>query len=80
MTAEAHLGRPQALYPSLRQLASYVEQLRRLPDQILKKSQEQGFYGTHCSVSVYDAGKESNHENRKGPHGPPGIWEVFSLG
>ena len=46
MTPEAYLGRPRALLPSLRQLASYVEQPRRPPDQTPKEFQEAGLFRT----------------------------------
>jgi 3-hydroxy-9,10-secoandrosta-1,3,5(10)-triene-9,17-dione monooxygenase len=46
MTPEAYLGRPRALLPSVRQLASYVEQPRRLPDQTSKEFREAGLFRT----------------------------------
>jgi 3-hydroxy-9,10-secoandrosta-1,3,5(10)-triene-9,17-dione monooxygenase len=44
MTPEAYLERARALLPSLRQRATYAEQLRRLPDETFKDFQEAGLF------------------------------------
>jgi 3-hydroxy-9,10-secoandrosta-1,3,5(10)-triene-9,17-dione monooxygenase len=44
MTPEEYLNRARALMPAIRERASYMEQLRRLPDETFKEFQEAGLF------------------------------------